>query len=197
MKFLKQMLLLSLVLFSLQSKASLLIEPHVAYGILGTSDYSVLGNTVKLTYSGPQYGARLGFQTFGLMGGIDYTRSSLKYKQEFLGATYESDNNRDQIGAFIGYKFPILLRVWGGYYFSDKVTSTTTNSQGNNGDYTSGSGTEIGIGFTGLPFLSVNLMYRTSSYDTDYDASNGTKTTISPALKTNEIALGVSLPLNL
>jgi hypothetical protein len=197
MKFLKQMLLLSLILFSLQSKASLLIEPHVAYGMLGTSDYTLLGQTLKITYSGPQYGARLGFQTFGLMGGVDYTRSSLKFKTEILGTTTESDDNRDQVGVFVGYKFPILLRVWGGYYFTDKVTSATSNSQSHNGDYTSGTGTELGVGFTGLPFLSVNLMYRTSSYDTNYNAATGAKTTISPAMKTKEIALGFSLPLNL
>ena len=177
------MLLLSLVLISVQSKASLLIEPHVAYQFAGKNDDVV----PPTTFSGTQYGARLGMQTFGLMASVDYTHSSFTVKQ----TGYADDNSsRDQIGAFVGYKFPILLRAWGGYYFSDKTTAQNNN-------YVSGNGTEIGVGFTGLPFLSVNLMYRTSNYDTYYAAATGSKTTLSSNIKTNEIALGVSLPLNL
>jgi hypothetical protein len=181
MKMLKQMLLLSLVLVSFQSRASLLIEPHVAYQFAGKNDDTV----PPTTFSGTQYGARLGMQTFGLMAGADYTRSSITIKQTGYA---NKDTNRDQIGGFVGYKFPILLRAWASYYFSDKTTAA-------NGDYVSGSGTEIGLGFTGLPFLSVNLMYRTSKYDTYF--IGGTKGTLSPTEKANEIALGVSLPLNL
>jgi hypothetical protein len=183
MKMLKQMLLLSLVLVSFQSRASLLIEPHVAYQFAG----KVENSSPESTFSGTQYGARLGLQTFGLMGGLDYTRSSVTIKT--VGSA-DDKSDRDQIGVFIGYKFPILLRAWGSYYFNDKNTYS-------NNDYASGSGTEIGIGFTGLPFISVNLTYRTSSYDTAYDASTGIKGTLSPSTKANEIALGVSLPLNL
>lgn len=189
--------LLFCTLISSQAKASLLIEPHVAYGILGASDYTALGQTMKMTYSGPQYGARLGYQSFGLMLGVDYTRSSLSYETTYVGTTTNSDVDRDQIGAFVGYNFPLLFRIWGGYYFSDKAKSKTTNSQSNNGDYTSGTGTEIGLGFTGLPFLSINLTYKLSSYDKDYDASTGATTTFSPKLDTSEIAIGVSLPLHL
>ena len=183
MKFLKNIILFSLVIFSLQSKASLLIEPHVAFQFSG----KVENSNPATTYSGTQYGARLGMQTFGLMGGLDYTRSSITNKTVGI-ADYDSD--RDQIGVFLGYKFPILLRAWGSYYFSDKNTYT-------NKDYYSGSGTEIGVGFTGLPFISVNLMYRTSTYDTAYDSATGLKAKLATSTKTNEIALGVSIPLNL
>jgi hypothetical protein len=181
MKFLKQIILLSSVIFSLQTSASILIEPHVAYQFAGKNDDAV----PPTTFSGSQYGARLGMQTFGLMAGADYTRSNLTIKQTGVA---DKDSHRDQIGAFVGYKFPILLRVWGTYYFSDKVTAPSN-------DYVSGSGTELGIGFTGLPFLSVNLMYKTSNYDS-YSIS-GTKGTLSPKEKTSEIALGVSIPFHL
>ncbi len=179
--------------FTTSAQAGLLIEPHVAYGFLGNADY----NQLKITYSGAQYGGKLGYQFFGLMAGLDYTHSTIGYKTDFLGTTYNLDYDRDQVGAFIGYKFPILLRAWAGYYFSDKITASSTSIIAGNGDYSTGSGTELGLGFTGFPFVSVNLLYRTSSYDSSFNASTGVKSSLSPKIDTSEIALGVSLPINL
>ncbi|MFA6239122.1 MAG: hypothetical protein WC635_17415 [Bacteriovorax sp.] len=166
---------------SFSAKASLLIEPHIGYNVTGNADYS----PDKTKYNGPQYGGRLGVQFVGLMTGLDYTHSTFTHKTT-AGNIGEADQKRDQIGVFAGYNFPILLRFWGGYYFSDKITQTSGATY-----WAKGSGTEFGLGFTGLPFLSINAQYRTSTYDKDV---NGT---LNPKWKTKEVVLGISIPLTI
>lgn len=174
-----------LAIFSLTSysaNASLLIEPHLGYNVTGDADYE----TNETKYNGPQYGARLGVQSLGFMGGLDYTHSSFTYKT--TGAA-DSKQKRDQLGLFVGYNFPVLVRAWVGYYFSDKTKD-------DDGSSTEGHGTEVGLGFTGLPFLSINLQYRMSTHDTGTSRS-GAEAAINPEFETSEIVLGVSLPLNI
>lgn len=172
---------LLLTIASVSAEASLLIEPHIGYNITGKADYSL----DKTKYNGPQYGARLGVQFVGLMTGLDYTHSTFTYKTT-AGDIGETDQKRDQIGVFAGYNLPILLRAWAGYIFSDKRTQTSGGTY-----WTKGSGTEFGLGFTGLPFLSINLQYRMSKYDED---SAGV---LNPEWETKEIVLGISAPLTL
>lgn len=168
-------------LTSFSAKASLLIEPHLGYNIYGNADYG----TTTTKYNGAQYGARLGFQQLGLMAGLDYTHSAFTYKMTIPGfSEFSQDQKRDQIGIFAGYNFPILLRAWVGYYFSDKTKAADST-------FLKGSGTELGLGFTGLPFLSINLQYRMSTYDEDEEG------TLSPELDTKEIVLGISAPFTL
>lgn len=183
-------------LTAVTANASLLIEPHLGYNVYGNADYSATSSGIpidaKTKYNGPQYGARLGVQYFGLMGGLDYTHSSFTHKTTITSpavpgysATANADKKRDQFGLFVGYKFPVFVRAWFGYYFSDKLKNSDTAY------WEKGNGTELGIGFTGIPFLSINLQYRTSSYDKDIDGA------LSPNHKTSEFVLGVSAPFTL
>lgn len=168
-------------LTSFSAKASLLIEPHLGFNIHGNADYG----TETTKYNGAQYGARLGFQQLGLMAGLDFTHSAFTYKTTSPGvAEVSQDQKRDQIGIFAGYNFPILLRAWVGYYFSDKTTASDNT-------FSKGSGTELGLGFTGLPFLSINLQYRMSTYDESQAGA------INPEFDTKEIVLGISAPFTL
>lgn len=175
-------------LTSFSAKASLLIEPHFGYNLHGSADVDV----VTIKYNGTQYGARLGVQSFGFMGGLDYTHSTFTSKASVpTFGDFEADQKRDQLGVFVGYKFPILVRAWVGYYFSDKTTQTNDGTFGAKGDWMKGNGTEIGVGFTGLPFLSINLQYRMSTYDKADDGA------MDPKFKTKEIVLGISAPFTL
>lgn len=167
-------------LTSVTASASLLIEPHVGYNLYGNADYS----SITTKYNGAQYGARLGGQFLGLMGGFDFTHSAYTAKSTSASGSSSNDVKRDQFGIFAGYNLPILLRAWVGYYFSDK-------SSGANSTWDKGHGTELGLGFTGLPFLSFNLEYRMSTYDKSNAGA------LSPEFKTKEIVLGVSAPFTL
>lgn len=175
-------------LITLSTQAGVLIEPHFGYVLSGNADRG----TDKTKFNGPEYGARLGAQKYGLMGGLDYTHSSFTYKTT-AGSIGNDDKKHDQVGAFIGYKFPILVRIWGTYYFYDKTTQTANGANENSGYWTKGHGSELGVGYTGLPFLSVNLQYR----QTNHDTQSGTNSSLNPTWKTSEVVLGISIPLNL
>ena len=91
-------------------------------------------------------------------------------------------------GAFVGFEFPILVRVYAGYIFSAKGEVSTDFGKAK----MEGAGTKVGVGFTGLPFVDINVEYRRGTYD---DVKiGGVK---SDDTDFSSLMLGVSLPLNL
>ena len=174
-------LILVAVLTANVANASLLIEPHIGYNLHASG--TALSH--EYNYKGNEYGSRFGFQTFGFMAGMDYTHSSMDLEDRTVSSTDKRDYQRNEVGVFAGYNLPILLRAWGAYYFKSKAKA-------DNGDYLKGNTFELGLGFTPLPLLSVNLMVRLVNWD---ERSIGGVTS-TPSLSTNEIVLGVSLPLN-
>lgn len=165
------------------AQASLLIEPHLGFNVHGGGD---VGAT-EYDYNGAQLGLRLGYQNLGFMGGLDLTHSNFDLEGETNGVKTTSEMSRNEWGVFVGYNLPILLRAWGAYYFSN-----TTKNDATSAEY-SGNTKELGIGFTGLPFLSLNLMYRMVTYD---ELKVGSVKT-DPDMDFKEIVLGVSLPFTL
>ena len=79
---------LLLLLFTLSTlpsntQAGVLIEPYVGYALGGDCDQTLGTNSFTQEYSAPIFGARLGYQTFGLMLGLDsvsYTHLTLPTK---------------------------------------------------------------------------------------------------------------------
>lgn len=185
MKLLGSLKLMAVILgvsfFTSASHASFLIEPHIGYNISGSGQ-----DGLDADYSGPQFGARLGYQYLGLMVGADYTKGSGEYEATIAGQKFKNDFDTNDIGVFVGYELPILLRVWGTYYFNSEMELS-------GGSEYSGDTKELGVGFTALPFLSLNVMYRM----VNHDEVKGGGLTRSVDMSYNEIVLGVSLPLNL
>lgn len=179
-------MVLALGLSANTASASLLIEPHLGFNISGSGDQ---GST-DYDYNGAQMGLRVGYQNLGLMVGLDYTRSSFELEAKSGGVTSKTDADRNEIGVFAGYNFPILLRAWAAYYFTNTMELKSTG----NPEY-KGNTKELGVGFTGLPFLSINLMYRMVNHD-EVKSSSGTSS-LNPDYDAKEIVLGVSLPLTL
>lgn len=174
-----------LLIASPAAKAALLIEPHLGYNVSGSGDANFTSTYYEYNYSGPQFGARLGYQGLGLMAGMDYTHSSYDFESKFVGSASTESYGRNEIGVFVGYNFPILVRAWGTYYFSNKSENDAGNVR------YSGNTKELGVGFTALPFLSINLMYRMVTFD-KLNNSN-----LPSEINLNEIVFGVSLPLTL
>lgn len=168
--------ILSLILMVNSASAALLLEPHLGYN-LGTSGDGE-------SYRGGEIGMRLGYQQLGLMAGLDFTRSS--FDRKVLAASNEYERN--EWGLFVGYNFPILIRAWGTYYFSNATKNTTNNSE------QTGNTKELGVGFTALPFLSINFMYRMIDLNENESAA-GVKSDIDQS--TQEFVVGVSLPFTL
>lgn len=187
------LMLIAYFFTAISASANVLIEPHLGYNLSGgQNDYKVSGFNVSTKYTGPQYGARLGYNFHGLMAGGAYTHATFDLKATAFGITNTSKEKQDDLGIFIGYDAPVLFRVWATYFFSSKMTETTGPSQG---DWNKGHTTELGIGYKPIPFLSLNLMYRMLSFDKQSVA--GVESSMSPKYEPTEVVLGVSVPFNI
>lgn len=178
------LLILAITAFSSTVHASLLIEPHIGYNLSGSGTTS----GVEYKYTNPEFGLRLGGQYLGFMAGFDYTTSAYTWEQSPGG---DDKFDRGEFGVFVGYNFPILLRVWGAYYFTNTAEDTNATGRTPSGAKYEGSTKELGVGFTALPFLSLNLMFRNVVMDTKPAGIT------SADIANNEIVLGVSLPFTL
>ena len=101
--------------------------------------------------SGAGFGARVGFQTFGLMlGGVYETIPSITQERNDT----ESDRgSSSKLGVFVGYDFPLFLRVWGTYFLD--VSAEDEDGKDLSDGYDSGVG--AGVGLTFLPLVSLNV----------------------------------------
>jgi hypothetical protein len=162
--------------FSSVSHAGIMLEPYLGYEMGTTKD-----NDGKL--DGTQLGLRLAW-TAPIMfwAGLDYTMGvSAKFKPDASGAP-DSDAKRSTLYAVAGVDFPILLRAWFGYGFKNELKLDDYDQK------LEGTSTKLGVGFTGLPFVSLNLEYLME----DYDKVNGNS--LSTHSKNNAYVLSVSLP---
>lgn len=159
--------------FSSFAQAGIMIEPYLGYE-MGTTKNS------NGKMDGSQYGLRLAYKApVFFWGGLDATMGSLTYKPD--GAS-NSDLKRTTIYGVFGVDFPILLRAWVGYGASNQLKGDSTTMKG--------SAYKVGVGFTGLPFVSVNLEYLNEKHD-DVDGAN-----LNPAFQNDTYVVSVSLPWN-
>lgn len=182
--------LLTIILLSSNLQASILLEPHFGVTALGTGTNSA----TEYSYNGTQYGMKLGYQELGIMVGVDYNLSSYTWERKTTSTTNNDKFDRTEIGAFAGYNFPILVRAWAGYYFSHTAKDQESAGATGNGQKYEGSATELGLGYTGLPFLSLNVVYRMISISKSINTSNISS---SASISNSEIVLGISAPFTL
>lgn len=163
--------------FSSVSNAALLLEPYLGYE---SGKVSMPGFDAKPT--GTALGVRVAYKIPMFWFGFDGSTSSGKLNPETSGASNDA-YARTVLGVVAGVDFPILLRAWAGYGFSNKLA----NKDAANSDMT-GTSTKVGIGFTGLPFVSLNLELITDNIDkVDNVAVSG--------ITSSGYLLSVSLPL--
>lgn len=175
----KNLLLLGtlvLSLFSFNSKAGILLEPYLGGHFFG----SKVETSGSSDLTGMAYGARIGWQSMGLMLGANYKTGSMKAKENGF-TDWDSYSN---MGVFVGYNFPVMFRAWFEYVFSSKIDFDDGTK------VEKGAGTTLGFGYTGLPFLSVNLEISALS---DYETPSGAKVNAD----VNTMMLSVSFPFTL
>jgi hypothetical protein len=193
----KYLCLLS-VFISLKSSAGFLLEPYLCYKAYGSTEQVIAGQTTKWSSSGPALGARLGFSSLGFMAGIDYSVGQFQLKRQttvlLTTSSTKDDYHSNAFGFFLGYDFPLLLRVWGTYFLS---TNYEDQDGANKGERFSGSGYGAGIGLKLLPFFSLNLEARRFELDS-FRVTNDKRSLPSQEIpKPLEILLSISLPLHL
>ena len=208
MSFLKRsFLVVGFVVFSFSqlAQASFLIEPHFGYNLSGSGTTGSGTTASEFKYTGVQYGLRAGYQYLGFMGGLAYNRSNYVWKLSTsqltptINTNYEDSFTRNEVGLFLGYQFPIFFRLWGAYYFTNTAedvdtTHSTISIAGAmpdlypTGYQFKGNTKELGIGYTGLPFVSINLSFRNVVHDNT--------TTGAVGISNNEFVLGISAPFS-
>ena len=178
MRFMKMALAAcSTLLFVNAAQADLLLEPYLGYTI-GNAE----SDGAKWDNNNLVLGGRVGYSALVLQAGVDYSiASGAKFKGKDGALDFEGDGS--QLFAFVGGDFP-LLRAWAGYGLQNELKVK-------DGSKLTGSAIKVGAGFTGLPFLSINAEYITSTYDkADGNALNSN-------LKNNTVMLSVSAPFEL
>ncbi|MGZ3770600.1 MAG: outer membrane beta-barrel protein [Bdellovibrio sp.] len=163
--------------FANTSNAGLMIEPYLGYEFGKTKD------AIDGSLSGSQMGLRLAYSAPVLFwAGLDGTFGSSATLKPDSGSNETA--KRTTVYGVVGLNFPILLRAWYGYSFMDEVNFEVRGKA-------KGSGSKLGVGFTGLPFVSLNFEYLNEKFT----SMNGVD--ISPALKNDSYIFSVSLPINL
>ncbi len=176
----KMWLVLALFLgFAGTAHAGIMIEPYLGYEMGSHTDINPTAKTELVNM-----GARLAWKSPVMLWlGLDYNLGvSGKYKVDG-GSSYDSKHNT--LYAVAGVDLPILLRGWVGYGVSDEITVDTASTK------IKGKPVKIGVGFTGLPFISLNFEYIMENLD-KIESNAGTNN--SPG-KMDSYMLSVSLPL--
>lgn len=190
--------LAALTFLTTTASAGILFEPFVGYNLNGSVE-NPTDNEDNYDLGGLGYGARLGYNFVGLMVGGAYEANSLSGDGAIAStanqeATYASSN----MGAFIGYQFPVMFRVWATYYLSSTLdwedVSTGALTVNVNAEL-KGSGYGLGIGYTLLPMVSLNLEYKTFSYDEV--TQSGTTEALTNEWDSNMMFFSVSVPFEI
>ena len=153
-----------LLLPSLPLKAQYLFEPYLGAALFGDGDAADSTTNHNSSYSSFFYGARLGYQYWGLEVGVDYGRSSFVLENsESQGSVSKDKLLRQDWGVFVGYRFPIFLAIWAKWIPYGTLKGKDAPSPAkiyHHGDDFKGSGRGLGLSWTGLPWISLNVEYR-------------------------------------
>ncbi len=166
------------------AQAELLVEPVIGYNIGSKFDFE--NGKAYSGGTGAAFGGRLGYQKLGFQVGLDYLHSSIDMDDK----DFDKNVSMNEWAGFVGFEFPILLRVYGGYIFS---ASGETKSNNVDVDLKSGSGFKAGLGFTLLPFLDINFEYRKGTFG-EWKAGN---TKFDTNVDYNSYMIGLSLPFTI
>jgi hypothetical protein len=171
----KSLLLVMIGAFmALPANAAFLVEPYLGM------HFNSEAEDANADITGMGIGARLGYQNLGLMFGLNYKSADLEFEPD-TGSNF--DVAQTHYGLFVGYEFPILVRAWAEYIIGGEadIDGGTT--------WDTISGTQIGVGYTGLPFVSLNLEIGNLTYE---DGPTGTADQ-----DISTYMLSISLPLTL
>lgn len=163
------------------SHAGIMLEPYLGMEMGKYSTNSAGDGKSEMT----NMGIRVAYTLPVLVWvGLDATLGmSGKLKPDAGG---DADMKRTSLGAVVGVDLPILLRAWAGVGLTNELKVDNVLNTKYKGGYT-----KFGIGFTGLPFVSLNLeLIKDDFKDTSSDLG-----TSSADFKHDTYMISVSLPL--
>ncbi|MFN7730100.1 MAG: outer membrane beta-barrel protein [Bdellovibrio sp.] len=175
--------------FATQASAGFLVEPYLGY----ESSESKIGTTTsKLT--GPTVGLRLGYKLPVMAWfAVDYSMITGGDAKPEQGSSSKLDSSNLYLD--VGLDLPVLARIWAGYGVQRKYT--TKPDSGNSIELTLESPIKVGVGFTFLPMISVNLEYFMSKAKESKSGSTTTNLSSTDPRDNNGLIISVSAPFNL
>ena len=188
-------------------RASVHIEPYFGK-ILNFSKASQTESSIEYEreLDGVLYGARLGYGLLGFSAGVDFAASQFDAEVKkplsnvaswkLSGQSTLSSVESTYFGLFINYDLPLLLRVWATYFPSVRYEFGSGDPLQNNKDLWKGTGFSVGLGYTGLPFLSLNYELRSFSFDEEFDNASDSTRELSLEHDSVEHFVGISIPMN-
>jgi hypothetical protein len=159
------------VMFVAQANADFMIEPFLGYE---WGDYK--SGSTKEDVTGTEMGLRLGGTFTMLSYGVEYAIGSFE-----VDSTPTRDVDSTDMGLFVGFEFPILVRAYATYFIKSESEVGSSEYEGN--------GLRLGVGYTGLPFVSINLEKISRTYDEDQNGA------LANDVKVETMMLSVSVPL--
>lgn len=164
-----------LICFAFSAKAGILVDPYIGFGTQKSTLDATSSNFDEDTQTAKFLGSRLGYSYLLFSAGIDYQ------------VLEDEDLSQKNISLFVGVDLPILLRAWAEYF----VDSSFDHDLIDEVDFKDGY--SLGLGFTALPFVSLNLEAQFLNYDMSLKSQPSNKFEASSAA----YILSVSLPLDL
>jgi hypothetical protein len=184
------------------ANAGIHIEPYIGYQ-LGSYSGDAVAKTSSVdasieidgSQSGLAYGGKLGWGVLGLSAGLDYMKATI----ESDGDETSTDYDVSALGAYASFTFPILLSVSGTYFFDYEMVGDSSGTGAVN-TTDSGNGFKVGIGFTFLPLVSINLDYIVANIDDvklDNNKGEDVEKIKNADAQVKNIMIGLSLPFDL
>ncbi|MFV8258928.1 hypothetical protein ACNQKP_14060 [Bdellovibrio bacteriovorus] len=171
----KLLVMLAVVMgFGSVSHADILLEPYLGYETGKTTDPDG-------KIDGTVFGARVAYKTpIMLWVGVDGAFGLSGTSKPDAGG--DETSKRSSVYGVVGIDLPILLRGWLGVSLKNEVDLEDSGKL-------SGKSTKLGVGFTGLPFLSLNLEYLKDTFD-ELDGNS-----LATDAQSETVMFSVSLPL--
>ncbi len=206
-----KLFLLLFFILTATAQAEFLIEPLGGINI-GSSEILEVGDpnyNHEAINLGLEAGARTGLSFLGAMGGFEatYGVSNLWFTRKNTAQALTDDRHynitlrRLLLSGFVGYKFPIALKVWANYYFHANGKVSYGQSKRANifikKDSLDGNGFGLGVAFTGVPIFDIFFQYRQLKYDKwnhQGDKKNLPNDDFS-VFRQREAFVGISIPL--
>ena len=176
------------------SRAGLYLEPYVGYGT-GKDSYNFVQTSPSsatvvsdINSKNMNYGGKVGYSFSMLALGADYMAES---SGKATGSSVLPDETYtgSYIGAFVNLGLP-FVKVSGTYFLS----ASAKNDDGSGVATFKGSGYKVGLGFTFLPLIAINVDYYVINFD-KIDSPGSTFTSFKDDHKMTMVS--VSLPINL
>jgi hypothetical protein len=171
----KMLLFLPVFLLCCIARAEIFVEPSLGYQI-GNYSATPVGSTSQLQASdnGLGIGLRAAYGFMGAFVGLDYDMSFTQLIS--TSSNYSNNTPAQHSTAYLsgGYAFPLLFRVFAGYGFSDTLSVNGGSGSSAGGSTETGTAFKLGVSYSFLPLLSLNLTYISHNFTQLNSTTTGT-----------------------